>query len=51
MHVLVIDDNRDSTDTMVELLQLLGHQAHGHTASRKRWRSSADSRLKSRCWT
>ena len=29
MHVLVIDDNRDSTDTMVELLQLLGHQAHG----------------------
>ncbi len=27
--VLVIDDNRDSTDTMVYVLQLLGHDARG----------------------
>lgn len=27
--VLVIDDNRDSTDTMVQVLQLLGHEAFG----------------------
>ena len=27
--VLVIDDNRDSTDTMVQVLQLLGHEACG----------------------
>ncbi|WP_310734643.1 PAS domain-containing hybrid sensor histidine kinase/response regulator [Azohydromonas caseinilytica] len=26
--VLVVDDNRDSADTMVSLLQLLGHEAH-----------------------
>ncbi len=27
--VLVIDDNRDSADTMVQVLQLLGHEARG----------------------
>lgn len=27
--VLVIDDNRDSTDTMVQVLRLLGHEAFG----------------------